>query len=55
MIRGEFLVLEYIGLDSPYTEIVSAERLRPKRTNHQPIDVNTFTKFEITVPDDLKE
>lgn len=55
MIRGEFLVLEYIGLDSPYTEIVSIERLRPKRSNHQPIEVNTFVKFEIPVPDDLKD
>ncbi|XP_032515699.1 RNA-binding protein fxr1-A isoform X2 [Danaus plexippus] len=54
MIRGEFLVIEYLEWDNCYTEIVPKDRLRVK-TPKTPIDKNTFHKFEITVPDDLKD
>ncbi|XP_026731848.1 fragile X mental retardation syndrome-related protein 1 [Trichoplusia ni] len=54
MMRGEFLVIEYLEWDNCYTEIVPKDRLRVK-TPKTPIDKNTFHKFEINVPDDLKD
>lgn len=54
MMRGEFLVIEYLEWDNCYTEIVPKDRLRLK-TAKQPIDKNTFHKFEITVPPEAKE
>ncbi|XP_028166474.1 fragile X mental retardation syndrome-related protein 1 isoform X3 [Ostrinia furnacalis] len=54
MIRGDFLVIEYLEWDNCYTEIVPKDRLRVK-TPKTPIDKNTFHKFEIVVPDDLKD
>ncbi|XP_041989066.1 fragile X mental retardation syndrome-related protein 1 isoform X4 [Aricia agestis] len=54
MIRGEFLVIEYTEWDNCYTEIVPKDRLRVKTTK-TPIDKNTFHKFEIKVPEDLKD
>lgn len=54
MIKGEFHVVEYLGWESTYTEIVAPERLRHKNTN-PPIDASTFFKFELEVPEDLRE
>ncbi|XP_063893939.1 RNA-binding protein FXR1 isoform X2 [Helicoverpa armigera] len=54
MMRGDFLVIEYLEWDNCYTEIVPKDRLRVK-TPKTPIDKNTFHKFEIPVPDDLKD
>ncbi|XP_048477615.1 synaptic functional regulator FMR1 isoform X2 [Plutella xylostella] len=54
MIRGEFYVIEYLEWDNCYTEIVPKDRLRVKTTK-TPIDKSTFHKFEIAVPDDLKD
>ncbi|XP_046671968.1 synaptic functional regulator FMR1 isoform X3 [Homalodisca vitripennis] len=54
MIKGDFHVVEYLGWENTYTEIVSPERLRHKNPN-PPIDANTFYKFEIEVPEDLRE
>ncbi|KAI4493358.1 hypothetical protein M0802_009418 [Mischocyttarus mexicanus] len=54
MIKGGFLVVEYLGWDYTYTEIISNERLRVKNLN-PPIDKNTFHKIEIEVPEDLRE
>ncbi|CAH3996355.1 fragile X mental retardation syndrome-related protein 1 isoform X2 [Pieris brassicae] len=54
MMRGEFLVIEYLEWDNCYTEIVPRDRLRVKQTK-TPIDKNTFHKFEIAVPEDLKD
>ncbi|XP_047517749.1 fragile X mental retardation syndrome-related protein 1 homolog A isoform X3 [Pieris napi] len=54
MMRGEFLVIEYLEWDNCYTEIVPRDRLRVKQTK-TPIDKNTFHKFEIPVPEDLKD
>lgn len=54
MTKGDFHVVEYLGWDNTYTEIVPLDRLRPKNTN-PPIDRNTFCKFEISVPEDLRE
>ncbi|XP_028044154.1 fragile X mental retardation syndrome-related protein 1 isoform X3 [Bombyx mandarina] len=54
MMRGDFLVIEYLEWDNCYTEIVPKDRLRVKLPK-TPIDKNTFHKFEITVPDELKD
>lgn len=54
MIKGEFLVVEYLGWENSYTEIVSCDRLRPKNTN-SPITDKTFFKHEIPVQEDLRE
>ena len=54
MVKGGFLVVEYLGWEYAYTEIVPSERLRPKNPN-PPIDKNTFHKIEIEVPEELRE
>lgn len=54
MIKGEFLVVEYLGGEHSYREIVAAERLRVKNTN-PPITATTFHKYEIEVPEDLRD
>lgn len=53
MIKGEFLVVEYLGWEHSYTEIVAAERLRVKNTN-PPITPSQFFKFEVEVPEELR-
>ncbi|XP_055614904.1 fragile X messenger ribonucleoprotein 1 homolog isoform X4 [Toxorhynchites rutilus septentrionalis] len=54
MMKGDFFVVEYLGWDNSYTEIVSADRLRVKNTN-PPITDKTFYRFEIEVPEDIRE
>ncbi|XP_018570778.1 synaptic functional regulator FMR1 isoform X4 [Anoplophora glabripennis] len=54
MMKGDFYVLEYVGWDTTYTEIVSNDRLRLKN-NNPPIERSTFHKFEIEVPEDVRE
>ncbi|XP_076258245.1 synaptic functional regulator FMR1 isoform X2 [Rhynchophorus ferrugineus] len=54
MMKGDFYVLEYLGWESTYTEIVSNDRLRQKNTN-PPIDRSMFHKFEIDVPEEIRE
>ncbi|XP_058834132.1 fragile X messenger ribonucleoprotein 1 homolog isoform X2 [Topomyia yanbarensis] len=54
MMKGDFFVVEYLGWDNSYTEIVSADRLRVKNTN-TPISDKTFFRFEIEVPEDIRE
>ncbi|XP_046742238.1 synaptic functional regulator FMR1 isoform X8 [Diprion similis] len=54
MMKGGFLVVEYLGWENTYTEIVNSERLRPKNPN-PPIDKTTFHKIEIDVPEELRE
>ncbi|XP_072396087.1 fragile X messenger ribonucleoprotein 1 homolog isoform X1 [Diabrotica undecimpunctata] len=54
MMKGDFYVLEYMGWETTYTEIVSVDRLRAKN-NNPPIDKNMFHKFEIEVPEDVRE
>ncbi|XP_020300452.1 synaptic functional regulator FMR1 isoform X6 [Pseudomyrmex gracilis] len=54
MSKGGFQVVEYLGWDYTYTEIVASERLRAKNPN-SPIDKNTFHKIEIEVPEELRE
>lgn len=54
MMKGDFYVLEYVGWETTYTEIVSNDRLRVKNTN-PPIERKMFNKFEIEVPEDVRE
>ena len=54
MMKGDFYVVEYLGWDHSYTEIVSQDRLRLKNPN-SPIDKSSFFRFEIQVPDELRE
>lgn len=54
MIRGEFYVVEYVGWEMSYSEIVPAERIRPLNTN-APLAKSHFFKFEIDVPEELRE
>lgn len=54
MMKGDFFVVEYLGWDHTYTEIVSQDRLRLKNPN-TPIDKSTFFRFEIQVPEELRE
>lgn len=54
MMKGGFFVVEYLGWDNSYTEIVAEERLRPK--NPKPhLDKKSFCRFEIPVPEELRE
>ncbi|XP_015907611.2 fragile X messenger ribonucleoprotein 1 isoform X2 [Parasteatoda tepidariorum] len=54
MTKGDFHVVEYLGWETTYTEIVPSDRLRLKNTN-QPITKGTFHQFEIPVPEDVQE
>lgn len=54
MMKGDFYVLEYVGWDNSYTEIVSSERIRHKNTN-PPLERSMFYKFEIEVPEEVRE
>lgn len=54
MMKGDFFVVEYVGWDNSYTEIVSQDRLRLKNSN-LPIEKSSFFRFEIQVPDELRE
>ncbi|KAL3280253.1 hypothetical protein HHI36_017748 [Cryptolaemus montrouzieri] len=54
MMKGDFYVLEYTGWETTYTEIVSVDRLRVKN-NNPPIDKTVFHKFEIEVPEVVRE
>jgi len=54
MIRGEFYVVEYVGWEMSYSEIVPAERIRPLNIN-LPLNKANFFKFEIEVPEELRD
>ncbi|KAI4456632.1 fragile x mental retardation syndrome-related protein [Holotrichia oblita] len=54
MMKGDFYVLEYTGWDNSYNEIVSSDRIRHKNSN-PPLDRSMFHKFEIDVPEDVRE
>lgn len=54
MIKGDFHVVEYLGWETTYTEIVPSDRLRPKSAEPC-IDKRTFLSFQLDVPRDLQE
>lgn len=53
MCKGGFYVVNYLGWENTYEEIIQDDRLRPKSA-FVPIDKNTFHKFEIEVPEDIR-
>ncbi len=54
MIKGDFHVVEYLGWETTYTEIVPSDRLRPKSTE-PPLNPGTFNKFSIQLPAEIKD
>lgn len=54
MIKGDFHVVEYLGWETTYTEIVPSDRIRIKNTNPF-ITKSVFFCFEIEVPEDIRE
>lgn len=54
MSKGDFHVVDYLGCDKAYTEIVPADRLRPKSTEPS-INQDTFGKTEIELPKEIKD
>jgi len=54
MIKGDFHVVEYLGWETTYTEIVPSDRLRPK-SMEPPITATTFHKFDLSVPQELRD
>ncbi|XP_076370153.1 fragile X messenger ribonucleoprotein 1 homolog A-like [Tachypleus tridentatus] len=54
MTKGDFHVVEYLGWETTYTEIVPSDRLRNKNTN-PPFTKGLFHKLEINVPEDIQE
>uniref|UniRef100_A0A182W617 Agenet-like domain-containing protein n=1 Tax=Anopheles minimus TaxID=112268 RepID=A0A182W617_9DIPT len=54
MMKGEFLVVEYLGWDHSYTEIVNTDRIRAINPSST-INEKTFHRFEIEVPEEVRE
>lgn len=54
MMKTDICAVGYLGFEHPYTEIVELKRLRLKNTN-PPITSKSFYKFEIPVPEELRE
>ncbi|XP_045200292.1 RNA-binding protein FXR1-like isoform X2 [Mercenaria mercenaria] len=54
MFRGEFAVVEYVGWDKTYSDIVPMERLRPVNILC-PITKDSFYKHVLDIPPDLHE
>ena len=54
MIKGDFHVVEYLGWETTYTEIVPIERLRTK-SSEPCLTPRTFFKFDITLPQEIKD
>lgn len=53
MFKGDFFVVEYLGWETTYTEIVASDRLRPK-SQEPPINSRTFFAFKVNLPEDIK-
>jgi hypothetical protein len=53
MIKGDFHVVEYLGWETTYTEIVPFERLRAKSAEPH-IGPRTFIRHNIVLPGDIK-
>lgn len=46
-------MVEYLGWETTYTEIVDSVRLRPKSVE-PPITVHTFFTFKVVLPEEIK-
>ena len=47
-------MVEYLGWETTYTEIVPSDRLRTK-SQEPSITASTFTKFQLPVPQELRD
>jgi fragile X mental retardation protein len=54
MMKGDFVVVEYLGWDNNYTEIVPIDQVRLKNPN-APLKKGSLVKKEFPVPDDVVE
>ncbi|KAK7482885.1 hypothetical protein BaRGS_00025918, partial [Batillaria attramentaria] len=54
MLKGEFAVVEYLGWDTTYTDILPLDRVRRVNSN-PPITPESFHQFILDVPPDLRE
>lgn len=54
MMKGDFYVVEYQFWDKTYTEIIQSDKLRSILPNSH-VDKSMFFKFEIDVPEDVRE
>ncbi|KAK7090863.1 hypothetical protein V1264_010607 [Littorina saxatilis] len=54
MLKGEFAVVEYIGWDSSFTDILPVDRVRRVSAN-PPITAESFHQFVLEVPPDLRD
>ncbi|PIK40903.1 putative fragile X mental retardation syndrome-related protein 1-like B-like [Apostichopus japonicus] len=54
MVKGEFYVIEYVGYDNTYNEIVTKDRLRHRNKN-PPLSAESVFKNSIEVPADLRQ
>lgn len=53
MFKGDYYVVEYLGWETTYTEIVDSVRLRPKSVE-PPITAHTFFTFKVVLPEEIK-
>jgi len=53
MFKGDYYVVEYLGWETTYTEIVDSVRLRPKSVE-PPITAHTFFSFKVVLPEEIK-
>ena len=54
MLKTDICAVCYLGFENPYTEIVELKRVRHKNVN-QSITAKSFSKFEIVVPEELRD
>ncbi|KAJ8309809.1 hypothetical protein KUTeg_011674 [Tegillarca granosa] len=54
MLKGEFAVIDYVGWDTTYTDIVPLDKVRPIN-NNAPISKSSFYKYVLEVPVDLRD
>ena len=53
MIKGDFHVVEYLGWETTYTEIVPFERLRVKSSEPH-LAARTFIRHSVALPHDIR-
>jgi fragile X mental retardation protein len=52
MMKGEFAVVEYVGWENSYTEIVPVDQVRARNPNEH-FNKGTLVKKEFPVPEDV--
>lgn len=52
--KGEFYVIQYVGWDSSFNEIVPRDKIRPSNTN-EAVTKSMYSKCIIDVPQDLQQ